>query len=159
VLDQQDAFLNFNSALADLHSALLDALADPDLAPSGKNFAATQRVLSGVDEALPAVEAKKNEAQQWLDAANDRAARQREAERFDQRLKDAVRASEQLRAAIDNFIVAIAPLGESGAAVAAAAADFRETMRDSAAAVFDLGARHQREILTSIVPQPAADAE
>jgi hypothetical protein len=159
VLEQQDALANLESALANLQSALVDALADPDLAPADERSAVTQRALSGVDEAFAAVEAKKNEAQQWLDAADDRAARQREAERFDQRLKYAVGASEQLRAALDNFIVAIAPLGESGAAVAAAAADFRETMRDSAAAVLDLGARHQREILTSIVPQSAADAE
>lgn len=159
MLEQQDAFLNFDSALADLHSAIVDALADPDLAPAGERFAVTKRALSGVHEAFATVEAKKNEARQWLDTADDRAARQREAERFDQSLKDAVGATEQLRAALDNFIVAIAPLGEAGAAVAAAAADFRETMRDSAAEVLDLGAKHKHEILTSIVPQSVEDAE
>ena len=151
----QDAFVNFESALADLHSAIVDALVDPDLVPA-ESIAATQPALSVVDEAFAA---KKNEVRQWLDSTNDRAVRQREADRFDQRLQDAVGATEQLRAALDKFIVAIAPLGDSGAAVAAAAADFRETMRDAAAEVLDLGAQHKREILTSIVPKPAADYE
>ena len=155
----QDAFVKFESALASLHSAIIDAVANPDLAPAGENFAVTLPPLSRVDEAFASIEAKKPELRQWRDATEDRAVRQREAERFDQSLKDAVGATEQLRAALDNFIVAIAPLGESGAAVAAAAAEFRETMRDSAAEVLDLGAQHKREILTSIVPQSVEDAE
>jgi hypothetical protein len=75
-------------------------------------------------------------------------------------IKAAVGATEQLRTALDNFIIAIAPLGPPGAASAAAAADFRNMMRDSAAEALDLGAQYKREILTSIVPQqPAADAD
>jgi hypothetical protein len=112
--------------------------------------------LPGANEAFVAVEAETSEVQPWLDETN--AARQRAAERFDQSLKDAVGATEQLRTALDNFIMAIALLGAPGAASAAAAADFREMMRDSAAEALDLGAQYKREILTSIVPQPAADA-
>jgi hypothetical protein len=97
--------------------------------------------------------------QPWFDETNNHAARQREAERFGQSLKDAVGATEQLRSALDNFIIAIARLGAPGAASAAAAADFRDRMRDSAAEALDLGAQYKREILTSIVPQPAADAD
>jgi hypothetical protein len=72
-----------------------------------------------------------------------------------------VPAAEQLRAALDKFIATLTPLGEAGATAAAAATDFREIMRDSAAEALHLGAQHKHEILTNVmVPlQPAAGTE
>ena len=156
---QQGPIADLEAALADLHSALVGDIVDPDRRNADERFATTQQASSGANEAFVAVEAEISEVQRWLDETNDQAARQREAERFDQSLKDAVGATEQLRTALDNFIIAIAPLGAPGAASAAAAADFRDMMRDSAAEALDLGAQYKREILTSIVPQPAADAD
>jgi hypothetical protein len=156
---QQGPIADLEPALADLHSALVGNIVDPDRPNADERLATTQQASSGAHEAFVAVEAETSEVQPWLDIANDQAARQREAERFGQSLKDAVGATEQLRTALDNFIIAIAPLGAPGAASAAAAADFRDMMRDSAAEALDLGAQYKREILTSIVPQPAADAD
>jgi hypothetical protein len=158
-LDQQQGpIADLEAALADLHSALVGDIVDPDRRNADERFATTQQASSGANEAFVAVEAETSE-EPWLDESNDQAARQRQAERFDQSLKDAVGATEQLRTALDNFIIAIAPLGAPGAASAAAAADFRDMMRDSAAEALDLGAQYKREILTSIVPQPAADSD
>ena len=156
---RQGPIADLEAALADLHSALVGDIVEPDRRNADERFATTQQASSGANEAFVAVEAEISEVQRWLDETNDQAARQREAERFDQSLKDAVGATEQLRTALDNFIIAIAPLGAPGAASAAAAADFRDMMRDSAAEALDLGAQYKREILTSIVPQPAADAD
>ena len=158
-VQQQGPIADLEAALADLHSALVGDIVDPDRRNADERLGTTQQPSSGGSEALVAVEAETSVVPPWLDLANDQAARQREAERFDQSLKDAVGATEQLRTALDNFIIAIAPLGAPGAASAAAAADFRDMMRDSAAEAFDLGAQYKREILTSIVPQPAADAD
>ena len=144
-----------------LQTSLAGDFADPDLAQAPEHLAGAQRAFAGADGAGAAIKSKKTEARQWLDATNDRAARQREAERLDQSLKNAFHGVEQLRAALDNFIAAITPLGASGAAAAAVAAEFRETMRESAAKAFDRGARRKREILANIkaLPEPAAGAE
>ena len=159
-LDQQQGpIADLEAALADLHSALVGDIVDPDRRNADERPATTQQDSSGAEQAFATVEAETSEVQPWLNETNDQAARQREAERFDQSLQDAVGATEQLRTALDNFIIAIAPLGAPGAASAAAAADFRDMMRDSAAEALDLGAQYKREILTSIVPQPAADAD
>jgi hypothetical protein len=156
---QQDPIAYLESALADLHSALVGEDADPNRPNGDELIPATQQDPSDADESLATLHAETSEIQPWFDETNGHAARQREAERFDQSLKDAVGATEQLRKALDNFIFAIAPLGAPGAASAAVAADFRDMMRDSAAEALHLGARYKREILTSIVPQPAADAD
>jgi hypothetical protein len=152
---QQGPIADLEAALADLHSALLADVGNSDRANANE----IQQDSSRAEQAFATVEAETGEVRPWLNETNDQAARQREAGRFDQRLKDAVGATEQLRTALDNFIIAIAPLGAPGAASAAAAADFREMMRDSAAEALDRGAQYKREILTSIVPQPAADAD
>jgi len=159
VSEQRDPIAVLESALTVLQSALSGDCADPDLANADKRLAGTQHPLAGTDEAAP--EAKHIDAQQWLDVANDRAACQREAERVELALKDAFRASEQLRAALDTFITTIAPLGESGAAAAAAATTFREAVRDSAAEALHLEARRKCEILARVQAplQPTAGAE
>ena len=173
MLKQQDPIANLEAALAALQSVLAGELARRADAKTDQRLAGAS---GGADEALAAIETKNSEvqhsevqhseaqfseAQSGLDAANTRAARQREAERLDQTLKDAFGAIGQLRSALDNFITAIAPLGEAGAEAAAAAANFRETMRDSAAKAFDLGAQRKREIVasTKVEPQPAAGAK
>jgi hypothetical protein len=156
---RQGPIADLEAALADLHSALVGDIVDPNRPNADERLGTTQQPSSDANETLVAVEEEKSEVPPWLDVANDQAARQREAERFDQSLKDAAGATEQLRTALDNFIMAIAPLGAPGAASAAAAADFRDMMRDSAAEALDLGAQYKREILTSIVPQPTADAD
>jgi hypothetical protein len=156
---KQGPIANLESALADLHAALLADVANLDRPNADERPATTQQDSSGAEQAFATVEAETSEVQPWLNETNDRAARQREAGRFDQSLKDAVGATEQLRTALDNFIIAIAPLGAPGAASAAAAAEFRDMMRDSAAEALDLGAQYKRGILTSIAPQPAADAD
>jgi hypothetical protein len=149
------------SALDDLRSTLVGDPADPDPSKADERLAGTQRALAVVDEAVAALGVPNNEAQDWLGAANDLAARQREVERFDQALKHVVPAAEQLRAALDKFIATLAPLGEAGATAAAAATDFRETIRDSAAETLHLGAQRKHEILANVtVPlQPAAGTE
>ena len=153
---QQGPIADLEAALADLHSTLLADVGNSDRANANE----IQQDSSRADQTFATVEAETSEVPPWFDESNDHAARQREAERFDQSLKDAVGATEQLRIALDNFIIAIAPLGAPGAASAAAAADFRDMMRDSAAEALDLGAQYKREILTSIVPQqPAADVD
>ena len=171
---QQDADREPRSRVSGLQSVLAGELAHRADAKTDQRLAAG--ASGGADEALAAIETKNSEvqhsevqhseaqfseAQSGLDAANTRAARQREAERLDQTLKDAFGAIGQLRSALDNFITAIAPLGEAGAEAAAAAANFRETMRDSAAKAFDLGAQRKREIVasTKVEPQPAAGAK
>jgi hypothetical protein len=156
---QQGPIAHLQSALADLHSALVVDDADPSRANGDELIPASQQDPSDADESLATLEAETSEVHPWFDEANDHAARLREAERFGQSLKDAFGATEQLRTALDNFIIAIAPLGAPGAASAAAAADFRDVMRDFAAEALDLGAQYKCEILTSIVPQPAADAD
>jgi hypothetical protein len=149
------------SALDDLRSTLAGDVADPDSSKADERLAGTQRALAVADEAVAALGAQNNEAQDWLAAADDLAARQREVERFDRALKDVVPAAEQLRAALDKFIATLAPLGEAGANAAVAATDFRETIRDSAAEALHLGAQRKHEILTNVkVPlQPAAGTE
>lgn len=97
-----------------------------------------------------ALDARHGETAQWLDSVNDRAARQREAERVDRAVNDAFGAVEQLRTAIGNYIAAMACLGPSGAAAAADAADFREMMRESAAEALQVEEQRKREILESI---------
>jgi ABC-type transporter Mla subunit MlaD len=149
------------SALDDLRSTLVGDPSNPDSVKADERLAGAQRALAGADEAVAALGAQNNEAQDWLAGANDLAAREREAERLNQAMKDVVPAIEQLRAALDNFIATIAPLGEAGATAAAAATDFRETIRDSAAEALHLGAQRKHEILTNVtVPlQPAAGTE
>jgi hypothetical protein len=149
------------SALDDLRSTLVGNPANPDSAKADERLAGAQRALAGADEAVAALGIQNNEAQDWLAAANDLAAREREAERLNLALKDVVPAAEQLRAALDNFIATVAPLGEAGATAAAAATDFRETIRDSAAEALHLGAQRKHEILANVtVPlQPAAGTE
>jgi hypothetical protein len=168
LLPPRNPIAALESALDDLRSTLVADPADPGSTKAGERLAGAQRALAGADEALaelgtqnPALGAQNSEAPNWLDAANDLAARQREIERFDQALKDVVPAAEQLRAALDKFIATLAPLGEAGATAAVAATDFRETIRDSAAEVLHLGAQHKHEILANItVPlQPAAGTE
>jgi hypothetical protein len=140
---QQDPIANLESASADLHSALIDNVADRDRSDADERFATTQQDSdsSGAHEGFT----ETSEVQPWFDETNDHAAHQREAERFDQSLQDAVGATEQLRTALDNFIIAVAPLGAPGAATAAAAADFRDMMRDAAAEALDLGAQYKRK--------------
>jgi len=161
VLKQPDVIAIVEDALADLQTSLAGDFADPDLALADERLAGGQRAFAGADEALAVIESENTKARRWPDAANDRAARQREAERLDQALKNAFHGIEQLRASLDNFIAAIAPLGPAGAEAAAAAADYRETMRESAARTLDRGAQRKREILANIkaVPEPAAGAE
>jgi hypothetical protein len=149
------------SALDDLRSTLVGDVADPDSSKADERLAGTQRALAVVDEAVAALGVQNNEAQDWLAAADDLGARQREVERFDQALKGVVPAAEQLRAALDKFIATLAPLGEAGATAAAAATDFRDTIRDSAAEALHLGAQRKHEILANVtVPlQPAVGTE
>jgi hypothetical protein len=149
------------SALDDLRSTLVADPADPDSTKADERLAGAQRALAGAEEAVAALGVQNNQPQDWLAAANDLAARQREAERFDQAMKDVVPAIEQLRAALDKFIATLAPLGEAGATAAVAATDFRETIRDSAAEALHLGAQRKHEILANVkVPlQPAASTE
>ena len=81
-LDQQQGpIADLEAALADLHSALVGDIVDPD---ADERFATKQQPSSGANETFVAVEAETSEVQPWLDVANDQAARQREAERFDQ---------------------------------------------------------------------------
>ena len=149
------------SALDDLRSTLVGDPSYPDSRKADERLAGAQRALAGADEAVAALGVQNNEAQDWLAAANDLGARQREVERFDQALKHVVPAAEQLRAELDKFIATLAPLGEAGATAAAAATDFRDTIRDSAAEALHLGAQHKHEILANVtVPlQPAAGTE
>ena len=148
------------SALDDLRSTLVGDPSNPDSVKADERLAGAQRALAGADEAVAALGIQNNEAQDWLAAANDLAAREREAERLNLALKDVVPAAEQLRAALDNFIATVAPLGEAGATAAAAATDFRETIRDSAAEALQLGAQRKHEILTNVkVPlQPGTES-
>ena len=158
---QRNPIAVLESALGDLRSALVGEVADPDRTNADERLAGAQRALAGADEALAALGAQNAETPPWLDTEHDLAARQREAERFDQAVKDAVPAVEQLRAALDTFIAVFAPLGEAGATAAAAATGFREIIRDSAAEALHLAAQRKHEILTSVnAPlQPAAAAE
>jgi len=148
-----DPIAMFDSALAALQSSLGGYFADPALPKAEERSAGAQRAP------VAASNAKSSETEQWLDTATDRAARQREAERIDQALKDAFGAVEQLRAAIDMFIATIAPLGTSGAAAAAAAADFREMMRESAAEALHVEAQRRCAVVAGVQTSPQSGGE